>query len=76
MKQWLLSVNKHTYECDRKYVDTCIKIGKEAMKGNNAIIAVEKGNVIMLINEQHKTVEDLNKAKQEYVDNGFKVYTA
>jgi len=75
MKQWLLSVNNHTYECDRKYVDTCIKIGKNAMKGKNAIIAVEKGNVIMLVNEQHNTIEALNKAKHEYINKGFKVYT-
>ena len=76
MKDWLISINNRTYAGDRIYIDNAIKIGKEAMKGKNAIIAVEKGNVVFLLSEPHKTITELNKAKKEYIDLGFKVYTA
>ena len=76
MKEWLISINNRTYTGDRIYIDNAIKIGKEAMKGKNAIIAVEKGNVVFLLSEPHKTVKELNKARKEYIDLGFKVYTA
>jgi len=74
--QCIIAVNNHTYIGDRYYVDKCIKIGKEAMKGKNAIIAIEKGIIVKLLNEQYKTKDELNKAKQDYIDKGFKVYTA
>ena len=76
MKEWLISINNHTYTGDRIYIDNAIKIGKEAMKGRNAIIAVEKGNTVFLLSEPHKTVKELNKSRKEYMDLGFKVYTA
>jgi hypothetical protein len=76
MKEWLISINNHTYAGDRIYVDNAIKAGKEAMRGRNAIVAVEKGNVVFLLSEPHKTIKELNKARKEYIDLGFKVYTA
>lgn len=76
MKEWIISINDHTYAGDRIYVDNAISLGKEAMKGRNAIIAVEKGNVVLLVSEPHKSVKELNKSRKEYMDLGFKVYTA
>ena len=76
MKEWIISINDHTYTGDRIYVDNAIKAGKEAMRGRNAIVAVEKGNAVFLLSEPHKTIKELNKARKEYMDLGFKVYTA
>lgn len=71
-----LEVNGHTYLSDRVYIDNAIRIGKESMKGKHAIIAVEKDRVVVLLSEPHKTGKELGKAKQEYIDKGFTVYTA
>lgn len=71
-----IEVNGHVYASDRVYVDNCIKAGKSAMKGKNAIIAIEKDKVVMLMNEAHESKEEMNKAVAEYVKEGFKVYTA
>lgn len=71
-----LEVNGHTYLSGRAYIDNVIRIGKEAMKGKHAIIAVEKERVVMLLSEPHKTAKQLSIAEQEYIDKGFTVYTA
>lgn len=76
MKEWIISINDHTYAGDRIYVDNAISLGKEAMRGRNAIVAVEKGNTVFLVSEPHKTVKELNKSRKEYMDLGFKVYIA
>lgn len=76
MSECMIAVNDHTYKADRAYADNCIKIGKKAMKGKNAIIGVEKENRILLLNETHPDKNELNKAVAEYESNGFKVYKA
>jgi hypothetical protein len=76
MKDWIISVNNHTYSGERIYIDNCIKAGKEAMKGKNAIIAVEKGNIVQLLSIPHKNRAELQHDMAQYVMNGFKVYVA
>lgn len=74
-KDYIINANNHTYYSDRIYVDACIKTGKSAMKGKNAIIGVEKDNTVILLNETFKTVELRNTRVEEYINEGFKVYT-
>jgi hypothetical protein len=73
---YIISVNDHTYAADLQHVENCIRIGKEAMKSKNAIIAVKKGNVMQLLSEVFKSKQELNKTIVEYVKQGFKVYTS
>ncbi|HWT74319.1 MAG TPA: hypothetical protein VN258_06330 [Mobilitalea sp.] len=73
---YIISVNNHTYSADLQHVESCIRIGKEAMKGKNAIIAVKKGNIVMLLSEIYKSKQELNKTMAEYVKQGFNVYIA
>jgi len=76
MTQYILDTGTHRFYSDRIYIDNAIKIGKLSMKGKNVIIATEKDNVVMLLNETHESVEELNEAVAEYEENGFKVYHA
>ncbi len=75
MKQWTLDTGNHRFATDKININRALSIGKKAMKGKNAIIGAEKGNVVMLLNETHDSVEGLNKSVAEYEGNGFKVHT-
>ena len=74
MKQWILDTGNHRFATDKININRVLSIGKTAMKGKNAIIGAEKGNVVILLNETHDSVEGLNKSIAEYEGNGFKVY--
>lgn len=76
MKEWIISINDHTYTGDRLHVDNALSLGREAMKGKNAIIGVEKENVVILLSEPHNNPKQLAKSVTEYKSKGFKVYTA
>ena len=76
MKEWIISINNHTYTGDRIYVDNALSLGREAMKCKNAIIGVEKENVVILLSEPHNIPKQLAKSVTEYKSKGFKVYTA
>lgn len=71
-----ITVNGHAYETTRIYVDSCIDLAKESMKGKNAVVAVEKDRVIMTVNQPHKTAKQLSKTVTEYINMGYKVYKA
>jgi hypothetical protein len=74
MKEWILNINDHTYAGDRIYVDSCLNVGRDDMKGKHAIIGVEKGNVVILLSEPYRTETKMNVAMAKYIQEGFKVY--
>ncbi len=73
---YILSVNRHTYEVAREYVDNCINMAREAIKPTSkmAIIAIEKEYKVIMLKETYGDKRKYYKAITKYEDEGFKIY--
>ena len=75
---YILSVNGHTYEAAKQYVDNCINTAREAVKpiSEMAIIAIEKDYKVIMLKETYGDKRKYYKAITKYEDKGFKVHTS
>ena len=73
---YILSVNRHTYEVAKEYVDNCINMAREVIKPiEMAIIAIEKEYKVIMLKETYFDTRKYYKAIDKYVAKGFTVHT-
>jgi len=69
----ILTVNETTYQMSDKMAKATLETAKGAMKGKNAIYALEKGNIIEMRKDIFASPKALNKVAMAYLGKGFKV---
>lgn len=71
--QYLVLLNGHQYTMGEKQLTSVLKVAKSKFRADKqtAIYAVEKGNVVQMLNEPYSTAEDLRKAVTQYKCQGF-----
>ena len=68
-----LVIEKKAYEVSQKYVDAVIEIGVKKHAKQNAIIALQKNNVVMLRKDIYDKPEDMQKVIDSWRKDGYKV---
>ena len=68
-----LLIKDNSYSMTPKLAKICVKTAKDAMKGHNAIVAVERQQVVQMKNEVFQSKSELMKKAKEYINSGFKV---
>ena len=61
-----------TYEMSRKQAKAILETAKKLSNCN--IYGIEKGNVVIMLNEKYEDDISLKKAVEEYKKKGFKVH--
>jgi hypothetical protein len=69
-----LLVNSNLYEASQSLIDLCIKMAVDHYKTKNAILAVEKNNIVEMKRNTYKSQMDLYKVIREYTEQGFSVH--
>ena len=71
--QFLVLLNGHQYTMDEKQLQSILKLAKNKFRSDkkSGIYAVEKGNVVQMLNEPYETAQDLRKAITQYKCKGF-----
>lgn len=67
-----VNMGTKTYEMSRKQVKAILETGKKLADCN--IYGIEKGNVVIMLNEKYEDDMSLKKAVDEYKKKGFKVH--
>lgn len=72
-QQFLVLLNGHQYTMGERQLIDILKLAKNKFRAEkkSAIYAVEKGNVVQMLNETYATAEDLRKALTQYKCKGF-----
>ena len=68
----IVNMGTKTYEMSRKQAKAILGTAKQLADCN--IFGIEKGNVVIMLNEKYEDDMSLKKAVGEYVAKGFKVY--
>lgn len=68
----IVNMGTKTYEMSRKQVKAILGTAKELANCN--IYGIEKGNVVIMLNEKYEDDMSLKKAVEEYKKKGFKVH--
>ena len=71
--QYLVLLNGHQYTMGEQQLKSILTLAKKAFRTDHksGIYAVEKGNVVQMLNEPYSTAEDLRKAIAQYKCKGF-----
>lgn len=71
--QYLVLLNGHQYTMGEAQLKSILKLAKNKFRSDkqSGIYAVEKGNVVQMLNEPYATAEDLKKAIAQYKCKGF-----
>lgn len=67
-----VNMGTKTYEMSRKQVKAILETAKKLADCN--IYGIEKGNVVIMLNEKYENDMSLKKAVEEYKKKGFKVH--
>ena len=71
-----LSIKGNVYQVSEAYANNCLKLARESFsKKDKAIYAIEKNNVLMMLNEVFSSSLDLTNAISGFTSQGFKVYS-
>ena len=72
-QQFLVLLNGHQYTMGEQQLKSVLILAKRAFRTDHksGIYAVEKGNVVQMVNENYETAEDLKKAIAQYKCKGF-----
>ena len=68
----IVNIGAETYEMRRKQVKAILGTSKKLANCN--IYGIEKGNVVIMLNEKYEDDMSLKKAVGEYKKKGFKVH--
>ena len=68
----IVNMGTQTYEMRRKQKKAILGTSKELANCN--IYGIEKGNVVIMLNEKYEDDMSLKKAVEEYKKKGFKVH--
>ena len=68
----IVNMGAKTYEMSRKQAKAILETAKKLADCN--IYGIEKGDVVIMLNEKYEDDMSLKKAVGEYVAKGFKVY--
>lgn len=68
----IVNMGTKTYEMSRKQAKAILEIAKKLANCN--IYGIEKGNVLIMLNEKYEDDMSLKKAVEEYKKKGFKVH--
>lgn len=71
--QFLVLLNDHQYTMGESQLKSILKLAKDKFRKDkkSGIYAVEKGNVVQMLNEPYETAQDLKKAITQYKCKGF-----
>lgn len=71
--QYLVLLNGHQYTMPEQQLKSVLQLAKSSFRKEKqtGIYAVEKGNVVQMLNEPYATAEDLKKAISQYKCQGF-----
>ena len=67
-----VNIGEETYEMSRKQAKAILGTAKKFANCN--IYGIEKGKVVIILNEKYEDDMSLNKAVEEYKKKGFKVH--
>lgn len=67
-----VNMGTKTYEMSRKQAKAILGTAKKLANCN--IYGIEKGNVVIMLNEKYEDAVSLNKAVKAYEEKGFRVY--
>lgn len=67
-----VNIGTKTYEMSHKQAKSILGTAKKFANCN--IYGIEKGNVLIMLNEKHEDDMSLKKAVEEYKNKGFKVH--
>ncbi len=67
-----VNMGTQTYEMSRKQAKAILGTAKKLANCN--IYGIEKGNVVIMLNEKYEDDISLRKNVDQYVEKGFKVY--
>lgn len=67
-----VNIGKHVYEMTHRQAKAILESAKKLADCN--IYSIEKGNVVIMLNEKYEDDMSLKKAVGEYEAKGFKVY--
>ena len=67
-----VNMGTQTYEMSRKQVKAILGTAKKFANCN--IYGIEKGNVVIMLNEKYEDDMSLKKAVEDYKKKGFKVH--
>lgn len=70
----ILMLNGNIYELNRTTVDTCLRMAKGSFKKQNAIVAVEKDDVVDMKRDVFISKPLMDIAIKEYEAQGFLVH--
>lgn len=68
----IVNMGAKTYEMSRKQAKAILETAKKLADCN--IYGIEKGNIVIMLNEKYEDDMSLKKAVGEYEAKGFKVY--
>lgn len=68
----IVNMGAKTYEMRRKQAKAILETAKKLADCN--IYGIEKGNIVIMLNEKYEDDMSLKKAVGEYEAKGFKVY--
>lgn len=67
-----VNMGTKTYEMSRKQAKAILGTAKKLANCN--IYGIEKGNVVIMLNEKYESKNELDKDIAKFRDKGFKVY--
>jgi hypothetical protein len=67
-----VNIGTKTYEMSRKQAKAILGTAKKLANCN--IYGIEKGNVVIMLNEKYEDAVSLNKAVKAYEEKGFRGY--
>ena len=68
----IVNMGTKTYEMSRKQAKAILETAKKLSNCN--IYGIEKGNVVIMLNEKYEDDMSLKKAVEDYKKKGFKVH--
>ena len=67
-----VNIGAETYEMSRKQAKAILETDKKLADCN--IYGIEKGNIVIMLNEKYEDDMSIKKAVEEYKKKGFKVH--
>lgn len=74
MNQVTFSINGHTYQARREAVMAFIRTLRKSFRGQNRIIALERGDVIEMRNDEYPSARACTKAVKDWTRRGYHVH--